>query len=321
MQRIEISQAMDKTDNPGKVEEALRAVDDFTGCINKNGKLRPIVNTLRPSKLGNACRYIRYLGEALFDFSCNSQELEPDWLLDGIRTTVGQLIREVKPLHRIHEDILIIQVFYTTDRLLTVDGEYGGIPESRKTLHYGKTGVSIPRDLRRGAKLEAPQAGDAQYCLEPYVHICEEKRFLEDKEGFFRELNVYINEKAGRPDVLIYIHGYNAKLTKDVRCLAKLKKDLDFEGAVILYSWSSGGEIAAYYSDERTVCATISPLHEFILDIQHKVLDGYKSVGSCELNSYFQQFYFWPSINAYLAIFTCSCRSRRPDIHVRAGFT
>ena len=187
------------------------------------------------------------------------------------------------------------QVFYATDRPLTVKNEYGEIPVSSGTLHYGEMVVSIPWRLSRGGKLEDPPVTDSSYHLEPFVHICDGgKRFLGDKEDFFRNLNAYINEKAGCPDVLIYIHGYNATLAKNVRRLAKLKRDLDFEGAVILYSWASAGSVLAYLSDAKSVYATTSLLCRFIEDIQLKVLDEYNSVSGCELNSYFQQFTFWP---------------------------
>lgn len=180
------------------------------------------------------------------------------------------------------------QVFYATDRPLTVDCEYSGIPEPRGTLHYGEMVVSIPWDHRRGGNLKEPDGTDPQNYLEPFVHICEEKKFLGDSEAFFRELNVYINGKARCPDVLIVIHGFNSSLKKNVRRLAKLKKDLEFEGAVILYSWTSAGQKRAYQSDEKTVWQTIPLLSEFIWNIQHKVLDEYKSVSGCELNSSFQ---------------------------------
>lgn len=315
MQRIRIWQEMDQADKPRKVDEALRAVDDFIDCIEKIGKLQPIVARLRQSILDKVFRYTGYCWQALVLGRSGWREAEPELSLGDIRARVAVLISDLMPLHRttICEKS---QVFYATDRLLTANGDYSGSSETGQILHYGEMKVSIPQDLRRGGSLEEPQSRD----LGPYVHICDKKNFF-GEEDFFRELNVYINEKAGCPDMLIYIHGFNTQLDKNVRRLAKLKKDLDFEGAVILYSWSSAGEVSAYYTDESAVCATISLLHEFIWNIQHKVPDEYKSVSGCELKSYFQQFYFWPSVNAYLTIFICSCRSRRPDIHVRAGFT
>jgi hypothetical protein len=276
MQEIVTSPGIDPTDLPEKVNMAVEAVDDFIAFLKKNDALKPFVDDLRPKKFARWMRYFGCLSKSLIKFGDPIQEpqrasnVEPLLKLMGDR--VLELIEKIKLPYRsiIWEKH---QVFYTTERPLTVDGHYCESPESRsrETLHYGEIVVSIPRDHRRGGSLK-----------ETFVRICDKPKTFREND-FFEELNVYIDKKARCPDVLIFIHGFKSHPEKTVRRLAKLKKDLEFEGAVILYSWKSGGKKRAYYSDEENVCATIWLLYEFILKIQHKVLDEYKSVSGCEL--------------------------------------
>ena len=296
MQRIQISEPMYPTDYPRRVHEAAGAVDNFIEFLGRYDTLKPYVDPLRPSEVGKTLSYVGHLGRSLFRGSSDCQKLQAqkdvEQLLNGIRSRVELWIGELQPSSRSVRTnpitVPICEVFFATDRPLTVNNEYGETPVSSGILHYGEMVVSIPSRLSRGGKLEDPPVTDGPYHLEPFVHICEGgKRFLGDKEDLFRNLNAYINEKAGCPDVLIYIHGYNTTLAKNVRRLAKLKRDLDFEGAVILYSWASAGTMQGYPADEETVCATTPLLCQFIKDIQNEVLDEYNSVSGCELNSYF----------------------------------
>lgn len=280
---------MDPKNLREKVNVAVRAVDDFIAFLKKNDTLKPFICDIEPKNSERCYNYFKCLGKSYFKIQEPQRTSDIEWLLKLMRDMVPELLEEIKPSPLTDRGIPICdQVFYTTDRPLTVDWEYSGTPEPGGTLRYGEMVVSIPRDHRRGGKLKEPHRTHPQNYLAPFVHICDDKRFLGDSEAFFRELNVYINGKARCPDVLIVIHGFNSDLKKNVRRLAKLKKDLEFEGAVILYSWTSAGKKWAYQSDEKTVCATIPLLSKFIWNIQHKVLDEYKSVSGCELNSSFQ---------------------------------
>lgn len=287
MQDFRICDEMDPTNLSRIVDKSVIGVDRFINFITKDGTR---INTRKPSQVAKISTYVKIMRESL-SWSNPSEEhlhlrITPERYLKELRDIVSSLIQELKPLQRgcVATETFKSPVLYVTDRPLTVDGEYSGIPQPRETLHYGSMLVSIPGNLRRGGKLQGPQTTD----LGLFVHICGDTQFFGDREAFFRELNAHINGDAGCPDVLIFIHGYNSILKKNVRRLAKLKKDLDFEGTVVLYSWTSAEDKWEYYSDEKTVCATTSLLYNFILDIQQEVLHQFQSVSCCKLNEFFR---------------------------------
>jgi hypothetical protein len=284
MQAIANSPAMDSMDLSEKVELAIKAVDDFIAFLKTIAALKPFVDDLEPNDSARICSYAKSLAKSLVRGSIQEPQGTSNigYALEKMRDTVRQLIEEIRPLLRTpctdqdNPETCKSQVFFVTDRVKSVDREYSGAPESTGRLDHGKVEVSIPEGDMRGGKLKEPQTTDPQNYLEPFFRIISDPASpFRDINTFFRELNEYINEKALCPDVLLYIPGFGSHLTKGLRQLAKLKKDLDFEGAVILYSWPSAGSKWAYYSDEQTVFAATPLLSKFIVDLQRKVLDEY----------------------------------------------
>jgi len=223
MQEMKTIQGMDPKNLPRQVDEAVLAVDNFNAFLKKNDTLKPFVCDIEPNEFARCSCFLKSLGKSL----CNpiqepQQTSNIEWLLKVKRDLVLELIEEIKPLPIICDQGNPIiceknQVFFTTDRPLNVDCEYSGIPGSSGRLHYGEMEVSIQRDHRRGGNLKEPDSTDPPNYLEPFVRICGDNPFREDSEAFFRALNVYINEKARCPDVLIFIHGFNSRLKKNVR--------------------------------------------------------------------------------------------------------
>ncbi|CAM6129462.1 unnamed protein product [Calypogeia fissa] len=161
----------------------------------------------------------------------------------------------------------VVKVFYATDRRVTEDGDYigeisrrefisgheesngdhpiagaGELPEV-SPLEFGIAEVGIP-GIHGVGGMEAPHAREES---SPLKHV--------QLQG----------------ELLIFIHGYNVSHKGALKRAAQLKYDLQFQGAVIAYSWSSRGTLYGYSHDEATVKKTVRYLESFLLSIMQEV--------------------------------------------------
>jgi esterase/lipase superfamily enzyme len=163
-----------------------------------------------------------------------------------------------------------IRIFYATDRK-TADTSQpaffygparrvaeGGAP----TYEVGQCDVSIPFDHEVG-ELESPVWWKAEFRPDPERHIVLLSVVPEDSARYFSEMRQRV---AGSPskDAFVFIHGYNTTFEDAARRTAQMAYDLRFQGAPILYSWPSQGEIAKYTFDENNVEWTWRHLADFL---------------------------------------------------------
>ena len=115
---------------------------------------------------------------------------------------------------------------------------------------------------------------------EKHVFILPESKnkFEGNINYFFISVNEHINHrvrsnanKLHSADVLIFVHGYKSNLEKVVIRLAKLRKNLLFNGTVILCSWASMDLNMCYLVDRKRVNFTTKAFQKFINDITEKV--------------------------------------------------
>jgi esterase/lipase superfamily enzyme len=66
--------------------------------------------------------------------------------------------------------------------------------------------------------------------------------------------------------VLVFVHGFATPFEQALRRAAQLAADLPFEGAMLVYSWPSLGEVGplAYFRDDRTIAASQPLLRAFL---------------------------------------------------------
>jgi esterase/lipase superfamily enzyme len=66
--------------------------------------------------------------------------------------------------------------------------------------------------------------------------------------------------------VLVFVHGFATPFEQALRRAAQLAADLPFEGAMVVYSWPSLGEVGplAYFRDDKTIAASQSVLRAFL---------------------------------------------------------
>ena len=147
--------------------------------------------------------------------------------------------------HRRHVQV---ELAYATDRRPLADTEAGRwYGADRGELSFGTASVSVPDDHRMG-KLERPRgwplrfsADRKQYLDVADVHSCDAASFL---AASAEKLH-----RAPKPNLLVFVHGYNVSFTDAVRRAAQLAYDLDFQGVPLLYSWPSEASTSRYFVD------------------------------------------------------------------------
>lgn len=66
--------------------------------------------------------------------------------------------------------------------------------------------------------------------------------------------------------VMVYVHGFATPFAQALRRAAQLAVDLPFDGALVVYSWPSLGEVGplAYFRDDKTIAASQPLLRAFL---------------------------------------------------------
>jgi esterase/lipase superfamily enzyme len=149
------------------------------------------------------------------------------------------------------EENAIIDVFYATDRKQKKT-EKGVISYENKrgTIEFGSCKVNVPKKRKKG-ELPIPHWYSFEFTPSKDDHmILNEVKLLEPKD-FFGEIR---DKVAASPqkDAFIFIHGFNVSFRESVLRTAQMAKDLNFNGAPIVYSWPSKRKLLGYSADEAT---------------------------------------------------------------------
>lgn len=147
----------------------------------------------------------------------------------------------------------IVPVFYGTDRNRTRSAEPAKVFGSRRgPLSFGYVEVSLPRRRDRG---EMPVPA----WWKPWQRPEDPSRFVLllsvnplDREPFVAGLRQAV-EKAGAPEALIFIHGFNVTFEEAAERAAQVAFDLEFKGVPMVFSWPSRGNPVLYPQDENDI--------------------------------------------------------------------
>lgn len=246
-------------------------------------------NKLLESSLDLVTQLIDQLEQSIKSTSGRDQVIDPNEPRAGTRTNNrGSDQTPAGPSSSVAvNDYTVIKVFYATDRKCTVDGDYIGVPReiilsgasapdsqsASQLLHYGMIEVAIPNRHERGT-LDLPSGSEEADPSRHMVILSVDTTLRNDQPGFFAKITRDVTAAKTRKknqtstDILIFVHGYRASLKKAVKRAAQMKKDLGFEGPVIVYSWSSKGTPWGYFQDEKDVKKTVAQLEDFILKIR-----------------------------------------------------
>jgi esterase/lipase superfamily enzyme/outer membrane protein OmpA-like peptidoglycan-associated protein len=164
------------------------------------------------------------------------------------------------------ENYAVVRVFYATDRqpthLQKVHNYYGPDRSVVGSLSFGFLDVSIPRDHQMG-QIERPAIWRLEFREDPEKHVVLLGVSPEPEGQFFQDVSARVSGSAGK-DAFVFIHGYANTFEEAAWRTAQLAYDLGFDGAPILYSWPSRGEVTAYPADEATIEWTTPHLEAFL---------------------------------------------------------
>lgn len=187
---------------------------------------------------------------------------------DGYRAAAAQALAPAGPARSAGGTAshTLVPVFYATDRARSGSAEaeefYG---YGRGPLDYGIAEVSVPVAHRPGA-VERPSVWRLEFAPDPAKHVM--LRSVEPLEGevFFGRL---AQAAAGRPrpEIVVFVHGYNVGFGAAARRAAQLAHDMNYPGLPVLYSWPSQGSAAGYLSDAAVVQLSGRRLSGFLEDL------------------------------------------------------
>lgn len=157
----------------------------------------------------------------------------------------------------------VVPVLFATDRDPTGDPAparcFGG---GRGELRFGVAEVSIPDSHQRG-ELESPVWWKLQFSADPGKHLMLTGVTLQSRAEFVAKAREAV---AGvrRPELLVFVHGYNVSFENAARRTAQIAHDLRFAGVPMLYSWPSTAAVLRYTEDETNARWTATHFAQFL---------------------------------------------------------
>ncbi len=135
-------------------------------------------------------------------------------------------------------------------------------------LHLGTSDVSLPPNHQAGT-IEQPSIFSFEFEEREDRHVMVRSIKPLDTDTFYEKLANRILETPER-SALVNIHGYNVTFDDALLRTAQLAKDIGFDGAPILYSWPSNGQLLKYRRDESNVEWSVAHLERFLADIHQR---------------------------------------------------
>ena len=144
-----------------------------------------------------------------------------------------------------------VTLFYATERRPTGSALpadfYGG---KRGPMAFGKAVVSVPSRRQLG-EIPTPSVFTLTLKADPEKHfILTSLAPISTREGFLGEVAGAVG-RSREKEAFVFIHGFNSSFENGALRTAQLAADLKFDGAPILYSWPSRGDVFGYADDAR----------------------------------------------------------------------
>jgi len=166
------------------------------------------------------------------------------------------------------------RISYVTDRLRNADADdrkakdwsrhyTGDTDPDFKDFAFGKVVVTIPTHRQPGDM----KVRDARFVTQPELarYFVLHEIIESTREAIFNELNAPGVGKEST--VLLFVHGYNVTFADAALRTAQLAHDLQFPGKVMLYSWPSDGDVAAYWKDEDSSRISTPRFRKLLADL------------------------------------------------------
>jgi alpha/beta hydrolase family protein DUF900 len=150
-----------------------------------------------------------------------------------------------------------VRILFATDRVMKATAPRLG--ETRKGIAPDTLyGTEQDRRLRMGCAYVSPPVDGGDPVKDASKPIVEYHLFHEGKQGDFGD-RLYLVDEIGPPgdsagpwtggDAIVFIHGYRVAFKDALYTVAKIVKDIKFEGRAYLYSWPSRESLTGYFED------------------------------------------------------------------------
>lgn len=144
----------------------------------------------------------------------------------------------------------------TTRRSVTSDrpgDRYG--PDDGDSLQFAAVSVNVPSyraratgDLPRPTTLRSNVLG---YRPDPQKDFFVTTTIPVDSNRFVQRLSGELALSRSR-DLLVFVHGYNSSFEDAAVRAAQVAADINFDGAILLFSWPSAASVSAYVRDQQS---------------------------------------------------------------------
>ncbi|MEM7777237.1 MAG: alpha/beta hydrolase [Pseudomonadota bacterium] len=196
--------------------------------------------------------------------------------LAGSRTeTTRSAVRGLTPVPGSPDDRWhVVPVFFGTDRakdpLRVVIPGYNA--ERGKRLELGRALVSIPKqhqvpDIERPWVYKLPFTKLVIYREkeDPQKHFTLRAVQVVDNTTFIDLIKRRLNTATSFADhMLVFVHGFNTSFDDALYRTAQIAYDLKFDGAPLVYSWPSKGEVTSYSYDRESAGQAEPYLKQFL---------------------------------------------------------
>lgn len=135
----------------------------------------------------------------------------------------------------------------------------------RGVLEFGTCQVSIPATHEVG-EIERPSLLRLEVRDDVRKHVVLHETRCQEADAFYQQLRDRVLA-APRPEVFVFVHGYNVTFEGAAQRTAQIAHDVQFAGAPIFFSWPSQGGLLKYTVDETNVEWAVPHLKQLLLDV------------------------------------------------------
>ena len=138
----------------------------------------------------------------------------------------------------------------------------------RGELQVGTCRVSIPWTHAVG-QIERPSLLRLEVHEDVRKHVVLHETNRQEDNEFYQQLRDQVLA-APRPEVFVFVHGYNVTFEGAARRTAQIAFDVEFAGAPVFFSWPSQGGLLKYTVDENNVEWAVPHLKQFLLEVTRR---------------------------------------------------